>query len=40
MLGVDLKVEQLQNKSIVLMGKSRVGKSTLYNYLIGKQLMG
>ena len=40
MFGGDLKVEQLSNKAIILMGKSRIGKSTLFNYMIGKELKG
>ena len=38
MLAGDECIRQLGNKCIFLVGESRVGKSTLFNYLLGMKL--
>ena len=40
MFAGDLKTKNIKQKSIFLVGQSRVGKSTLFNYLLGNRLKG
>ena len=35
MLGGDMKIKGVGKRNIILMGKSMIGKSTLFNYIIG-----
>ena len=40
MFAGDLKTKNIKQKSIFLVGESRVGKSTLFNYMLGHKLKG
>jgi len=40
MFAGDMAIENVKKKSILIVGNSRIGKSTLYNYLSGVTLKG
>ena len=40
MFAGDMAIENIKKKSILIVGDSRIGKSTLFNYLSGVNLIG
>lgn len=40
MFAGDMAIENVKKKSILIVGDSRIGKSTLFNYLSGVNLIG
>lgn len=36
----DISISRAKSKATILVGKSRIGKSTMYNWIIGKPMIG